>query len=130
MYTPMISSSTALIISQDETFILDIKDRLRQEFNLQIRLFDLKILKQPFRHTKPLFVIWDGRNPCDNWNYLLRWIREHLRGCPIIALFDESGKEIRRELQKMGINIFLDFDSFQFADDLNRHVSAILMDSN
>jgi len=130
MLTPMISSSTALIISQDESLFLDIKSKLLQDFNLQTHLFDFKVLQQPFCQSKPLFVVWDGRKPCDNWHYLLKWIREHLRGCPIIALLPESGNEIRHELRKMGINIYLDIDSFQFANDLNQHVSAILMDAN
>ncbi len=91
---------------------------------------DILQLKNHGTSHFPSFIVWDSRDSQVEDKYLVRWIRDNYRGCPIIAIVNHLDESIRSILHRLGISIILEYRKKKFWEDLNRCMFAIVMDQN
>ena len=119
----------ALLVTCDTDFKSQVESMLREQFEIRTHCFGEHDIRKTLHITKPLVILWDGRNPNPQSRHLLQWLREHFTGCPILALLSSKKGEKDLNLSKQGINLLLDSTSPSFLEDLRTHIGAVIMDS-
>ena len=118
----------ALLVSKDSDLLASMEESLKETFNLQVYQFEEQELRETLRVSKPLVILWDGRDTSDKWHYMVHWLREHFRGCPLLALLEVENPPHRMDLYKMGINLIINVNSRSFHENLFTLIRAIIDD--
>jgi len=118
----------AFVVSSDVVFTEQLETTILKQFQIRTYRFGEKDLRNILRISKPLVILWDGRQPSAQSRHFLHWLREHFPGCPILALLNDEQSDSDLEYHKLGINLLLDTSSTSFFENLCNHIGAIIRD--
>lgn len=123
--SPIMDADHVVVISQDQTFAVQLRDYVQEQFQLTALIISPRDLVKLYCIQKPIVIFWDGRKHVPGEFRLLHWLRNHFPGCPIFAMLENHLFLSRMELYKVGINFLFYPAENHFWRDLWHHLNAV-----
>ncbi|MBI1387542.1 MAG: hypothetical protein GC154_03750 [bacterium] len=119
-------TDSAVIITNDQNLAITLNRFLFTQFGLDSYSLTRKDAARVVAMNPPLFCLWDGRVKSPNDASLLRWLREHFHGRPIIVLVDADPAAQANDWYSYGISMICRAAD---RDSIVSHIEAVLKDN-
>lgn len=119
---------SALIIAPDQVVYMELIECLDQPFQFEYMCFREDEVRKSLIYDRPKFVLWDARQPTDQWQKVIRWLRDYYHGIPILAVVNGEDREFLSQLAGVGVNQIIQYNEPNMKEYLQLTILAVLLD--